>query len=129
PGLQGNSVFGVGIVASSQSKTEAGAAVSNLSGGPGITIPVVNGVPPLVVNPTTTVANLNADLLDGTDASAFSRLLAMRIDSAYGSIVLAPYINNDNYFYSETFAPDVSGRCLVTVGSQITGPPTVSPPP
>jgi hypothetical protein len=129
PGLQGSSYSGAGIVATSQSKSAPGAAVSNVSGGPGVTIDVVKGVAPLVVNSSTKVDNLNADLLDGLESDAFSRLIAMRSDNAHGSLGLTGFLNNDNYFLGETFTPSASGRCLVTVGSQILGAPTLSAPP
>jgi hypothetical protein len=45
----------------------------NTGTGPALTATVRGGVPPIAVNSSGKVANLNVDLLDGNDASAFAR--------------------------------------------------------
>ncbi len=54
---------------------------SNGSGATGIGIRVSTGKPPLVVNSTKKVAHLNADKLDGQDASAFLGATAKAADA------------------------------------------------
>jgi hypothetical protein len=62
-----------GVKGTTAATNPAAAAVvgTNLGGGPGLSAVVNSGAPPLSVNSTTKVANLNADQLDGIDGSAF----------------------------------------------------------
>jgi len=120
PGLQASSAHGTGLRVSNNSATLPSAYVSNASGGPGIRIDTTGGGAPLVVNSSTKVANLNADLLDGLNAGAFSRLLAMATDDDSGNALVA----GDNFILDTGFTPAADGRCLVTVSTQISGPAT-----
>ena len=51
----------------------AGVVGKNNGGGPGLRAIVNAGAPPLAVNSSVKVANLNADLLDGLDSPAFQK--------------------------------------------------------
>ncbi len=59
---------------------------SSKSGATGIGITVPPAQPPLMVNSSTEVSHLNADLLDGLDSSAFQRLAVYPIYRAFGSV-------------------------------------------
>jgi hypothetical protein len=71
-GTHGNATgVSPGVQGETNSTDPAGAGVvgKNNGGGPGLKAIVNAGAPPLAVNSTAKVANLNADLLDGLDAS------------------------------------------------------------
>jgi hypothetical protein len=61
-----------GIYAGSGSATGAAVQGVNLKGGPALQATVKTTAPPLKVNSSTKVVNLNADQLDGFDSSVFS---------------------------------------------------------
>jgi len=65
PGVQG--------ATSSTDPKAAGVVGKNLNGGPGLSAVVKAGAPPLAVNSTGKVANLNSDLLDGIDSDGFTQ--------------------------------------------------------
>jgi hypothetical protein len=73
-GINGTSKNGVGVRAVSQSATQPGAWVSNTSAGPGLKIDTSLSAPPLVVNSSQKVANLNADKVDGYSANELGRV-------------------------------------------------------
>jgi hypothetical protein len=89
-GQQGESQSGIGLVGVHKATTganpgvqgttastdplSAGVLGKNIGGGPGLRVVVNAGAPPLAVNSPVKVANLNADLLDGLDGSAFWKL-------------------------------------------------------
>jgi hypothetical protein len=62
PGVQGQTV--------SADPNGAGVVGKNTGGGPGLKAVVNAGAPPLAVNSTVKVANLNADLIDGLDSAS-----------------------------------------------------------
>jgi hypothetical protein len=73
-GVQGVSAKGPGVSAVGKSATAAAARVANTGGGPGIRIETTGGAAPLSVNSAARVVNLNADLLDGYDATQLGRV-------------------------------------------------------
>ena len=84
----------------------------------GLSVTVPSGHAPFKVNSNTQVPNLNSDLLDGLDSSAFGRLIALRTSNASGTLV-----SGDNFILTAPWTPDVSGRCMVTAETQIVGSP------
>jgi hypothetical protein len=82
----------------------------------GLSVTVPSGHPPLKVNSSTQVPHLNSDLLDGLDSSSFSRLIALRTSNTEATIA-----SGDNYILTAPWTPDVSGRCMVTAETQISG--------
>jgi Chaperone of endosialidase len=70
----GNSGSSPGVFGQTSSPTGAGVLGVNFAGGPGLAATVNLGVPPLKVNSSVLVTNLNADRLDGYHASAFWKL-------------------------------------------------------
>ncbi len=101
--------------------TNNGAALAlqqNSGGGSAtaLTLSVPSGKSPLTVNSATRVNNLNADLVDGLHGSDLSRLIALRMSDANGTLAAG-----DNYFLSSAWTPGISGRCLVTASGQIAG--------
>ena len=66
PGVQGET--------NSTDPNGAGVVGKNNGGGPGLKAIVNTGAPPLSVNSSVKVLNLNADLLDGVDSSGFWKL-------------------------------------------------------
>jgi hypothetical protein len=66
PGVQGQTV--------STDANAAGVTGNNTGGGPGLRAIVNVGAPPLLVNSSVKVTNLNADLLDGLDSAGFWKL-------------------------------------------------------
>ena len=94
--------------------------LTNLGAGPALDLRVQAGAPPLRVNSDGLVANLNADRLDGLDASAFQPALAWAHVNAAGTVldgngVVSVTLGGGGYFVR--FDRDVS-RCayLATVG-------------
>jgi hypothetical protein len=75
---------------------------------------VASGRPPMTVNSPVKVANLNADLLDGQDGASFGKLIAMKMTNASGTLA-----SGDNFVLAPAFVPSASGRCLVTVSTQV----------
>ena len=114
--------------------------LTNNSGGgsaSALSLNVASGKPPMTVNSSTKVNNLNADQLDGQDSSAFlpaggeavnsdnldgldsaafGRLIALRTSNTSATIAAG-----DNYILVPAWTPDVSGRCLVSAETQIIG--------
>jgi hypothetical protein len=70
----GSTGTGTGVYGRSGSAAGAGVLGYNSAGGPGLQATVNAGTPPLKVNSTGKVANLNADLLDGLDSTGFWKL-------------------------------------------------------
>jgi hypothetical protein len=98
-----------GVMNLTQSNTGANAT--------GLSVNVPSGHPPLKVNSNTQVSNLNSSLLGGLDSGAFSRLIALRTSN----LVSAPIVAGNNYLLTPAWTPDVSGRCMVSVETQIRG--------
>src|SRR6266545_3518427 len=67
----GSTGSGPGVKGVNSSSAGAGVLGTNVGGGPGLSAVVNSGVAPLSVNSSTKVPNLNADKLDGSDASDF----------------------------------------------------------
>jgi trimeric autotransporter adhesin len=65
---------GAGVLGYSQSGRGPGLSGVNVGGGPALSLWSNPAVPPLTVNSTALVANLNADQLDNTDSSGFWKL-------------------------------------------------------
>jgi hypothetical protein len=101
--------------------TNNGAALAlqqNSAGGSAtaLSLAVPSGKAPMTVNSSTRVNNLNADQLDGLTSGDFSRLIALKMSNASGTLAAG-----DNFFLSPAWTPEISGRCLVTASSQING--------
>jgi len=62
---------GAGIQGDSASGSSPGVVGKNTAGGPGVKAIANNGVAPLSVSNSTKIPNLNSDLLDGLDGTAF----------------------------------------------------------
>jgi hypothetical protein len=90
PGVQGET--------NSTDPNGAGVVGKNNGGGPGLKAIVNAGTPPLAVNSSVKVANLNADLLDGLDSPAFQKRVtgtcgagsAIKVVNADGTVVCEP---------------------------------------
>jgi hypothetical protein len=79
----------------------AGVVGKNTAGGPGLQAVVSGkGVPPLSVNSSARVPNLNADKLDGVDAAGFVPSSAVR---RVGPVTLAPIVGGVAYTPLATF--------------------------
>ena len=81
-----------------------------------LSLSVPSGEKPMTVNSSTRVNNLNADLVDGLHGADLSRLIALRMSGASGTLVAG-----DNFILAGAWTPDISGRCLVTASAQISG--------
>jgi hypothetical protein len=89
-----------GIQGSTASTDPGGAGVvgKNTGGGPGLRSIVNAGAPPLAVNSTVKVANLNADLLDGLDSTGLQKRVtgscaagsAIRVVNDAGTVTCEP---------------------------------------
>lgn len=98
---------------------------------PGVTVDVdSNSVPPLEVNSTAAVANLNSDLVDGWHANSLSRVayanddLVVDGDAASAgrltATITAPargwiLVNGSAYIYNETSSGSDDGRCAIEI--------------
>jgi hypothetical protein len=90
PGVQGET--------NSTDPSGAGVVGKNMGGGPGLRAIVNAGAPPLAVNSSVKVANLNADLLDGLDSTALQNRVsgtcgagsAIRVVNANGTVSCEP---------------------------------------
>lgn len=76
----GASAKGLGVLG--KSPTAPAANVANAGGGPALSLTVNNGASPFTTSSAVKVANLNADLLDGLDQSAFLPATGKAVDSA-----------------------------------------------
>jgi hypothetical protein len=95
--------------------------IANGSDSAGIGITVHSGKPPLVVNSSTKVDNLNADQLDGLDSSAFQRLAMYPIYRVFGSISSAQTVDTIGSSGLDVVLSCYNGS-LVGLGFQNTGP-------
>ncbi|HET7425711.1 MAG TPA: hypothetical protein VFJ50_01630, partial [Gemmatimonadales bacterium] len=57
----------------------------------------------------------DADKLDGLDGAQFGRVIGFGADSAFGNLSNP----NSNVTFAPSFTPSASGRCLVTVSTQV----------
>jgi hypothetical protein len=100
-GTHGNTTgISPGVQGETNSTDPGGAGVvgKNNGGGPGLKAIVTAGAPPLSVNSSVKVANLNADLLDGLDSLAFQKRVtgacaagsAIKTVNADGTVVCEP---------------------------------------
>ncbi|HXJ64700.1 MAG TPA: hypothetical protein VNN79_13175 [Actinomycetota bacterium] len=83
-GVQGASVSGIGVVATTKSGAKAALSAKNTGGGPAASFRVPGGVAPFTVSSSAEVTNLNAGLVDG--ASIVSNRVIE--DSARGDVIL-----------------------------------------
>jgi hypothetical protein len=121
----GNFILGNPNSATSQTSLSAPIATkalqvtntSTAAGASGIGITVGTNRSPLVVNSTAGKAtNLNADKLDSLDSTVFGRLIALKMGAHGGG---APLVAGNNYYLAPSFTPSASGRCLVTITTQL----------
>jgi hypothetical protein len=131
----------------SASAAAAGVVGKNTAGGPGLSALVNAGKPPLTVNSSARVANLNADQLDGKSSSAFLPSSGdivlwyspfdyvgepgMQIDHYYGPMVTAYYAHDFGGLMmpldqpQSTFGTALKLKavtvCFQAQGAQITG--------
>lgn len=131
----------------SASAAAAGVLGKNTAGGPGLSALVNAGTPPLAVNSQARVPNLNADLVDGKNASAFLPSSGdvvlwyspygyvgdpgMQIDHYYGPMVIAYYahefgglmmpLDQPQSIFGTTLKLKSVTVCFQAQGAQITG--------
>jgi len=79
-GVLGTSVTGFGVKATTDSGSQASLVANNSGGGPAASFTVASGAP-FTVSSGTVVTNLNADRLDGKNASAFLPATGKAVDA------------------------------------------------
>ena len=106
------------------------------TGATGIGITVKSGKPPLVVNSATKVSNLNADLLDGSDSTAFQKrvagqcanrtaISAVNADGTVSCDGSAVYPIYHDLGFSSSTATDTFGSSGLTLDTQCLAPSAV----
>jgi hypothetical protein len=106
---------GAGAAVQGQTASSGGAGVlgKNTAGGPGLQADVTsNSVPPLKVNSTAKVANLNADRLDGFDSMGFLKNtvpLSLSGTTASDGVIVGKNLGSANGVQGVTNTPAASG--------------------
>ncbi len=99
-------------------RSNSGSAVTTLtnSSGTPLSVRARTGYPPFKVNSSRPVTNLNADWLDGVNASSFALAAGAHTGNIYGTSDWAPTDPND-----PTSEPDESTNLIISVATCPTG--------
>src|SRR5215472_12743950 len=89
-------------------------AVTNSRGGPALSLHVVNGKPPLMVNSSARVRHFNASLLDGRNAGQF--MLGGGQSRSFGFLSSA---GEDGTLLTIPGYGQITTRCIANVGAEI----------
>jgi hypothetical protein len=87
---------------------------STATGSTALDLQVATGKPPMKVNSTTKVANLNADQLDGKDSTAFLASNGVRADGSHSSAFIDDFTGFDVAIASKAFTAPSAGVLMLT---------------
>ena len=105
----GSSARGLGVLG--KSPTAPAVAATNSGGGPALALTVNSGTSPFTVSSATKVANLNADRLDGLDASAFPQQASGKTTTITNRIVIPANTGTPHLLFDVPALGEVSGVC------------------